>query len=444
MSPSKLITPAILAAALTVIAVQYFQHQQTLQQLSSLQRQQIASSTVTTEGGHLMTSAAATEIPGSGPASLQEILSQRDPASRLNALLGYAEQIPDHMIEAVLKELSDQSPEWDPEAKLVRHLLLTRWAKEHPDAAYAHLSQLDFKKRGEESASILASLSALDPQRAAAWLMAGDNKLVDFPMAGHILAGTVGKEWVRQDPAAALAWARSLPENQRGGAYVGVLATLAGTDPAAAAKLANELEAGGARQNVIGDIAGAWAKKSPQQAYTWAQSLEGADRHKAMERAMSGWASHDPLAAAKQLEQLPADQITGGLIKSVVEPWTIQSPTAAAQWTVNQPAGEATNQALGSVMWNWTKQDPAAASSWLSGQPPGELRDAGISGLALATFDNDPAGALTWAANMADEGKRTVSVGIGMTEWLKRDAPSARTWAQNNGLALPSVPNPTK
>ena len=35
---------------------------------------------------------------------------------------------------------------------------------------------------------------------------------------GHMLAGTIATEWVRQDPDAALAWANSLPENQRQGA----------------------------------------------------------------------------------------------------------------------------------------------------------------------------------------------------------------------------------
>lgn len=449
MTKTHLATVAVIAVAVPIIALQYLQNSQLKEEARALR-----------SATKLATAAAPPVLPGSvspptgepaesisadpsptanrSPSStLHEILAQKDPVNRIRALMEYAQSIPADAIAAVLKDLREGTPEWDPEAKMVKHMLLTRWARESPDAAYASLDSLDLQKQGSDGISIVASLAALDPNRAVTWLQNPDNKLIDFPFVGQILAGTIGKEWVRQDPAAALEWARSLPENQQGGAYVGVLGTLAGTDPAAAASLAVQLDPGGARHNVIGDIAESWARKSPQEALDWARSLDDQDGRTATRKALGGWALTEPAAAATYLDQLPAAEVDGQLLKSVAGPWTSQAPAAAATWVASRPEGDGKNQAMGDVMWNWTKQNPVEASTWLHDQPPGPSRDAGINGLALATFDNDPEGALTWAASISDEKTRAGSLAIGLGAWSKKDAAAAEAWAARQGLTLP-------
>ena len=153
---------------------------------------------------------------------------------------------------------------------------------------------MDFKQKGADPHIILASLASLDPKRAAEWLAAPDNELVHFPWMGHILAGTVAKEWVRQDPDAALAWAATVPDNQRLGAYTGVLGTLATTDPERASTLATELEPGGARNHIIGEIAKTWVRNDPDAALAWAGSLEGDERGRAVGEALGAWAQTNP------------------------------------------------------------------------------------------------------------------------------------------------------
>ena len=123
------------------------------------------------------------------------------------------------------------------------HMLLTRWGKEDPDGAFASLKTVGLKEAGGTASSILGGLASIDPKRAIAWLEDPENQYANRPWMGHILAGTIGKEWVRQDPDAALAWANALPDSQRRGALGGILESLASSDPQQASLMVMELAA---------------------------------------------------------------------------------------------------------------------------------------------------------------------------------------------------------
>ena len=451
MTKSHAATAAAIAIALPIIVLQYSDNRRLRADAADLRNRANAlaaqvSSLPLSADGRTSLEPESTADPAAtprSPATLREILAQSDSMGRIRALLEFADTVPTGDIAAVVEELRNSTPEWDPDAKMLMRVLLTRWARENPDAALASLKTMDIKK-GEEASTLLSGLAAADPQRAAAWLTDPENRLVDFPVMGQILAGSIGKEWVRQDPAAAMAWAANLPDTQRSGALVGVLGTLAGTDPGRAASLATQLDedAGGARRRVIGDIAQAWAKSSPAEAMAWARSLPGDDGTTAMLKSLESWSRNEPAAAAQHLDQLAAEPYSGEALRLVTESWVRQAPNDAATWLANRPEGEAKNTAMGTVMWNWTKQNPEAASTWLHDQASGPARDAGVRGLALATFDNDPAAALTWAASISDQTSRAESMKVGMNEWLKRDNTAARTWAATHGIPVPEATTP--
>lgn len=452
MTKPNLAALAAVVVAVPIIGLQFVQNSRLQEEIAAARREaaeRAASAALTDKaaGGPLKPEPASpsprheSEAGSSVSAgvSLRDLLAHRDPAGRLRGLLDYVNRLPASKLRDAISELEDFSPEWDPESKVIMHMMLTRWAREEPDAAFASLDTLGAKNRGERAASILASLAAADPTRAAEWLSSPDNKLVDFPFMGMILAGTVGKEWMRRDTEGALDWAASLPDGQRAGAYVGILGTLAGTDPRRAAGLAASLEPGVARRNILGDIGEAWARKSPQEAVAWVQTLDPGDRPAALRDTLGSWAEARPAEAADFLKTLPGEEITGDLLKSVAEPWTVRAPADAATWVMSQPDGKARTDAIGGVVWNWTKQDPVSASNWLKDQPASPARDSAIGGLALAAFENDPAGAVTWAAQLSDEQHRTHAVTLGLTEWLKRDQLAAEAWAREHGVALPQA-----
>jgi len=301
--------------------------------------------------------------PQTFTAMLQEIPATRVPMLRIKALLGLVGRVPVEGLAEAARELREGSPDWDPEAKMLIHLLLTRWATEDPDGAFASLNRLQ-PEQGADASSLLAGLAAADPARAAGWLGNPGNPLVNFPALGHILAGTVGKEWVRQDLDAALAWAASLPATQRAGAYIGALGTLSGTDPATAATIAGQLDPGEARLNTLGEISRTWAKKSPGPAMTWAayevferctlpkwkalaaktfpglevptpdqqgaQSPAGAEHDRAVRNIFKTWVTTRPAAATRFPEDLSTESMTGELLKAVAGSGSTLAPAGAA------------------------------------------------------------------------------------------------------------------
>ena len=275
-TPATFAASALALAAFGLLAWQHQAHERELRALEtslrkpenvshSDNRRNSSRATGTTENTSGEPAAKTTE-----PGNLADILSRRDPSDRVRALLAFAENVPTAGITDALKHLRDSSPEWDPEAKLAIHVLLTRWGREDPASALDHLRALNPGKQGGDAISLLSGVASLDPQRAAAWIADPENPLPAYPFMGLFLAGSVGKEWVRQDPAAAMTWARGLPDSQRTGAYIGLLATLAGSDPATAATLGTELEPGNARKDALANIAKTWGKQSPAEALAWA------------------------------------------------------------------------------------------------------------------------------------------------------------------------------
>jgi hypothetical protein len=444
MNRSPLLVVSAAAAVLSAGAAAFFALRSE-QQSAEIARLRTAlgaaqSASLPTLPGNILAPAADPATPAEPALSLDAIMALSDPARRIEALMAHVAGLSADQLPAAIESLRRTAPDWDPEAKTALHLMLTRWAREDPDAALASLDQLGSRQRGDFASSVLSGIAAIDPARATAWLADPANKLVDFPFMGHILAGTIGREWLRRDPDAALAWAAQLPDSQRGGAYTGILVTLAGTDPARAASAAAQLEPGDTRRNLLADIGESWARTDPAAALTWVQSLSPEDRPAALRDSMASWAASDPAAAARHVANLPPEQINASVLKAVAEPWTVKAPQEAATWVWQQPDSTARNEAIGGVLWNWTKQNPEQASQWLRDQPPSPARDSAIGGLAIATFDSDPAAALTWADTMNDPKKREDSVGVGLREWLKRDEPAAASWAHQHGRTLPPAP----
>ena len=436
---------ALIAAAGTIIGFQYLGNQNLRSEVEELRTTlNITAPSLPTDGLPERNSSTKKSDPSeadtkltSSMTSLRGILALRSPMERMQALLTFVENLPVDQIGKALLELRAGSPDWDPEAKFVAHMLLTRWGQEDPEAAFASAEELGVKRGSGDATSILASLAAVDPARAVAWLNDPDNSLRHTPKMGHILAGTIAKEWVRQDPAAALEWANSLPDDLRRGALGGVLESLASTDPMQAAALVKNLDNAEERSDLVGKIAESWGRQTPSAALEWAQSLEGKEQQRAIEEVLDGWAQTSPAEAASYIDQLPDDGKTDRQITQVAREWGRRDPAQAAAWLGAQPEGDGKRESIGEVIWNWTTTDPTAASTWLSQQPDSPSYDAGAGALAKATFESDPAAAITWAASIGNEQQRTEMINGGLQWWNGRDPEGAQTWAKENGVSLP-------
>lgn len=376
----------------------------------------------------------------SSTASFEDLLSVEDPANRIAGLLKYAEGLQSSEIPQALEEIRKSSPHWDPEAKMIAHILLTRWAIDDPEGALASLEGIDLGKFGADPVSVLSGVASVDPDIAISWLDNPDNKMVKLPFMGQILAGSIAKEWVRRDSDDALVWANGLPESQKAGAFTGVLGNLASTDPQKAASLASNLAPGGSREHIIGEIAQSWARASPKEALDWAATLEGKERERALNTSLGELAKTDRQSAAGFVEKMAPEE-RASYLKSVSSEWAAEEPAEAAEWVMDlaseSGSDEGVGAALGDVLWKWTTQDPQAAGTWLNEQEKGPTLDGAITGLAGAAFDQDPEASLSWATQISNEGLRGISITVGLGAWMQRDPDAAKQWAETNDIPVP-------
>ncbi len=372
---------------------------------------------------------------------LQSILAERDPMKRIRMLVAFVENLDPDELPNILEDLREGSASWDQDTQMVAHMLLTRWAKADPDAAFASLNDLDFKNQRNESISIVTSLASQDPQRAAKWLEDPESGFKSFPWMGRMLATSIAKEWVRHDPDAALAWAASLPGDKQAGAYSGILVNLAASDPERAASLAEGLEPGKNRMSAVSEVARTWAKTDPVAVLEWSLTLDKASRESASRQAVMIWAQQNPKDAAAFVDTLSAEgSNVDSYMTSIAWSWSNSEPAEAAAWLGAQADGHGKQTAMSHVMWNWTKTSPEAAGEWLGTQPEGAARDSGIGGLVKAAFEFDPPGALAWAAQLSDEKRREQTVNRYAQMWVRRDSEAANQWAADNGVTIPDPP----
>ena len=224
---NKAYLPALTVAAITLpaIAVLYSQNQKLKQQTSSLQLK--IDSPEKGKNGPLRASGSSQDKKEEGeagkdervnPGNLASILAERDPMMRMRKLVAFVENLDPEEIPSILEDLRKGSAAWDQDTQMVAHMLLTRWAKADPEAAFASLDDLDFKNQRNESISIVTSLASQDPKRASEWLQDPGSSIKSFPWMGRMLATAIAKEWVRHDADAALAWAATRPGDQQTGA----------------------------------------------------------------------------------------------------------------------------------------------------------------------------------------------------------------------------------
>lgn len=361
---------------------------------------------------------------------LLAIFANPDPAERLHLIQRYSIHLSIHRIPEALDLLRQKTPEWDSESKMLTHLLLTRWAKADPEAAFASLDITNFSLERGHSLSILAALASLNPQRAADWLTSPSNSQAFYPVIGHLLAGTITKEWARQDFGTALEWAHTLADQQKAGAYSGILGTIAATNPQKAASLALTLEPGEARDHVLGEIAGSWARHSPKEALAWTIQLNPEERDNPTAIALKSWAETDPANAARFLDQ----QSDPTHFELVASQWSRRDPAGATNWLAAKPRSTQRDSALAKTLWNWTTQQPEAASDWIQNQPNGPGKDQAIAGLAIAAVEFDPRTAIKWTQKISAPVLRNEITRRTFATWTNQDPETAHQWARENNF----------
>jgi hypothetical protein len=186
-------------------------------------------------------------------------------------------------------------------------------------------------------------------------------------------------------------------------------------------------------------------------------------RSKSLNSALTKWSEVEPAAAAKFLDQIPAqDRESLGARMMIAQNWAASDPAAALAWAAAQGDGREGRISMSGVIAGWWdadpraaeayvvehadtlgiqpvmqivsqlyRQDPERAKEWASSLPTAETRRMAITNIAMQMSNTDPKGASQWVATLPEEVRGRALDGV-ISRWARNDSHAVGEWI--NGL----------
>lgn len=329
---------------------------------------------------------------------------------------------------------------------------LRAWAMSHPERA-----DLEFLRKLKENSN---QLDLSNPAKAA-------SEVDDKTLAMRL--GDIAREWAAKDPAAALAWARGLPEGQkRDKALAEIAGALLKKDPAQARTLIDEMPHNMGRAKLDAAYAGALAETDSKTALAFAnEKLHGMARIEAITNIAAAMGKTDPLGALKLLkENHVGDFGAGGLLSvyidgphrsmgggtslnqqfaAMLKEAAALSPDGVMDLLVQTGSIRSQRQGYPSFMEDsngklardlmneWLVKDAVAAARWLGQQAPDGALQPFVKSAAEKWFAQDAAGLQAHVAAMPEGASRTAFVERTAALMAPGDPAAALTWAGQAG-----------
>lgn len=310
--------------------------------------------------------------------------------------------------------------------------IFARWAEIDPIGALSEASAWGAAGMGARL-EVLRVWGEIDPEAAAAHLAAHpllfskDLKLPGLKQTEREAAfATVAREWGELDPAKALQWAQSV------GQELAVVEGCVARDPQAAIALMKSLPVGMA-QPALEVIAREWAVQSPDAAATWAKTLDGPSKDRALVRITDVVSQDQPELAATLVGTITDESQRSRATATLMGNWAAKSPEDALAWlTANTP-----ESAQGTAITGWvatiTKQDPARGLSTVEMLPAGSpLRDRAVASYIEHSESVAYDDLLAVAGTIRSETERGQSLAVILTRWKEQDPAAATAYIREH------------
>lgn len=312
------------------------------------------------------------DLRGRARENAAEEFARRD----FNAALAWASSQPDkrEMLKKVLNGAKDPAPAlaWlsaqeKPLQEDIASYLPYFLGRKHPFAMLQAAADPSLSVEAQQNLlpGGLHYAAMKDPAAAAAALQG-------FPAASiKNLAATVINPWLARDPAAAKAWAESLPDVT---ARESALAAIAKAESKPDASLPTtpkerllaNLKAGEYHANNTDVL-----RLAPEERKDVLQTL-GADTEpnsassQYAERIKDAIRAYYPEDYGAWLLTRPADEKTAGETAQFASGWAGENAPAAAAWAAKLPQGPARLETISRVAQQWHALDPASAAQWIA------------------------------------------------------------------------------
>ncbi len=345
--------------------------------------------------------------------------------------------------------------------------LLSQVADSDPERLLAMVDQLPVAMRTQALRGGLQALAAIDPLQALA-------RLDQLPVGQdrNSTLQTVARAYARQDPAAALAWARALspPSEQALRAVINGIAAvnidqaidivefeLAGQSSGAAQNLASAVASGLLSRVALSSVDSAevirvanrlmqiddprlrtsmmsmttmWASRDPEAALGWMSGHAEQIEPQLFSMVGQTVAQSDLDAALQFLATLPAGQARENLFQGVAAGIASQSMDRAVVFLDAHRGQPGTDAAWSAVVMQAAWSDPVAAAGLFerAGTSTQLMQIAPTVATALAR--QDPLRAAQWAQGLGDEQARSTATAGVVSAWAMQDADAAAQWVR--------------
>lgn len=316
-----------------------------------------------------------------------------------------------------------------PMSNVILHRLELR--NTNPRDLFNSALQLNGTKRMTEMASAVSRWAAQDPKAALARIM----HLEDPNERNGMLRIAIGS-YSAQDPKGALDWLQSnLPGNSQ--LQLQVLDAMARLNVGQALPLVEDFVRRTGQTRALSGIIGIWARRDPQQAIDYVQSLGSEDkrplyeslafsymqsdpvgalnwilslgpRYEAIKTGLQGQINVENVSAAEQALQDVTDPDTrDALIKGIANYKAGNDPLAALQWLDENADGKAYLDAYRNVLATYSASHPSQAADLLDSSRSGPQIYAAAESIAHNWFRRDPQAAANWAESLPDSDAKT-------------------------------------
>ena len=391
-------------------------------------------------------------------------LAQDNPAALRMVAARWAEVAPRHMYDCLVA--ASRGPAELPIRELW-NILVKEWTKRDPEAVIAALNNPeDFGMRTHWRVDVASAVFGQDVERGlrlmaewhienfgpsmsavAKWAQANPAHATQFVLqnragyATELTMETIGREWGKTDPAAALAFAGTKPGGLETTLASSALKQWAQTDLRAAANWLGQADAA-TQDRLSPAFVEAWAKIDATNALGWCQqSLTGSGLVKAVGAVLQGVAAKDVSAAAALVAAMAPSPARAQAAEVVAKQWFpgLSSDTLVTPDMVTWLGGldpVSLKRVIDGVHWGWATSDPNTMAAFLANSSGEGIPDIAYTLLAGRLAHQNPAQALMWAEQLPSA--RAVSAGsAAFAEWWDSQPNAANQWL---GALPPSDP----
>lgn len=238
-------------------------------------------------------------------------------------------------------------------------------------------------------------------------------------------ADAIAGAWARRDPGAALTWAQSLKDNAQRRSALGVaIGVIARDDPERATALAAAQPAG-ERRTMLQSIASSMASADGPAAVKWAESLtDPAERQRSL-AVIAGEIRYSDLDTARAaIERIPPGALRKDALEGYARSMSWIDPAGAKEWLQTLKPGEQ-SLVMGEIAANLASSDMEAAEKMAADMPPGENNAEVWRNLAGQKALKDPAAALAWAGALESEQARIAATSAVYYQWAQQSPQDA-------------------